>query len=215
MEKFTKHYPKSHLLAEAYGELGDLYLTVKDFSKALERYERVVRNYSQHPLVKKAYLGMEEGYRSLGKPEQSERILIEIVARFPNDDIFFESHLRLGVLYLSQKKIGEAVSVLSIAIRGPEERVTAQAQLKLGEAYLENENRELALLQFSRVVYLYPQQIEVIEEALLRLGGLYIEEKKISEARLVYQKLLEKTLKEEKREIAKKMLDQIQQGIIH
>ena len=43
-----------------------------------------------------------------------------------------------------------------------------------------------------------------MEEALLKLGALYMEERKFSEARQVYQKLLEKTKREDRREVAKK-----------
>ena len=92
--------------------------------------------------------------------------------------------------------------------------MASQAQFRLGEAYLGNENKEQAVLQFSRVVYLFPQQSELIEEALLKLGPLYMEEKKFSEARQVYRKLLEKTRREDRREGAKKMLDQINQGVV-
>ena len=157
---------------------------------------------------------MENGYRSLGKVEEAEKILRELVTKFQNDDIRFEGHLRLGLLYLMQKRFGEALSTLSIAIRSPEESVASQAQFKLGEAYLGNENKEQAILQFSRVVYLYPHQSELLEEALLKLGLLYMEEKKFSEARQVYRKLLEKTRREDRREGAKKMLDQINQGVV-
>ena len=53
-----------------------------------------------------------------------------------------------------------------------------------------------------------------MEEALLKLGTLYIEEKKFSEARQIYQKLLEKTTRKDRREVAMRMLDQINQGIV-
>jgi tetratricopeptide (TPR) repeat protein len=173
-----------------------------------------MKNHPQHSLVKRVYLGIENGYRNLGKTEESEKILKELVARFPQDDLRFEGHLRLGLLYFIQKRFGEAISHLSIAIRSPEESVASQAQFRLGEAYLGNENKEQAVLQFSRVVYLFPQQSELIEQALLKLGPLYMEEKKFSEARQVYRKLLEKTRKEDRREVAKKMLDQINQGVV-
>jgi TolA-binding protein len=214
MEKFIRQYPKSHLLVETYSEAGDIYLLIKNYPKALERYEWVMKNHPQHSLAKKVYLGMENGYRSLGKVEEAEKILRELVTKFQNDDIRFEGHLRLGLLYLMQKRFGEALSNLSIAIRSPEESVASQAQFKLGEAYLGNENKEQAILQFSRVVYLYPHQSELLEEALLKLGLLYMEEKKFSEARQVYRKLLEKTRREDRREVAKKMLDQINQGVV-
>jgi TolA-binding protein len=214
LEKFIRNHPKSHLFVEANVEMGDIYLFLKDYAKALERYERVMQSHPQQPLVKKVYLGIEEAYRNLGKNEEAEKIMKELVGRFAQDEIRFEGHLRLGLLYLAQKRFGDASSALSMAIRSPEERVASQAQFKLGEAYLGVENKELALLQFSRVVYLYPQQPEVIEEALLKLGTLYIEEKKFSEAKQVYQKLLEKTNRKDRQEVAMKMLDQIEQGMV-
>ncbi|HUL29965.1 MAG TPA: hypothetical protein VLZ03_05870, partial [Thermodesulfobacteriota bacterium] len=70
------------------------------------------------------------------------------------------------------------------------------------------------LVQFSKVVYLYPQYPDLMEEALLKLGALYVEEKKISEARQVYAKLLERSKKEDRREVARKMLDQMGWGNI-
>ena len=115
----------------------------------------------------------------------------------------------MGTLYLTQKKFGDAVAAFSVAVRSPEERVASQAQYKLGEAYLEAGNRESALVQFSKVVYLYPQYPDLMEEALLKLGALYMEEKKISEARQIYYKVLEKSKRGDRREIARKMLDQM------
>jgi tetratricopeptide (TPR) repeat protein len=120
----------------------------------------------------------------------------------------------LGLLYLTDKRFEEALPALSQAIRSPEERVAIQAQFKLGEAYIEAGNKELAIVQFSRILYLYPHSLEVLEEALLKLGTLYMEEKKFSEARQVYHKLLEKTKREDRRELAKKMLGQISQEVI-
>jgi TolA-binding protein len=211
MEKVIRQNPKGHLLVEASVELGDLHLLLKDYPKAIERYEWVIKNYPQHPFAKRVFLGMEEAYRSLGKMDQVERILKELVISFPQDNIQFEGQLRLGTLYLLQKKFGEAVAALSVAVRSPEERVASQAQFKLGEAYVEAGNRESALLQFSNVVYLYPHHSDIMEEALLKLGVLYLEEKKFSEANQVYRKLLEKSRREDRREIARKMLNQISQ----
>jgi TolA-binding protein len=204
--------PKSHLAVEARVELGGLYLLLKNYPKSLEQYEWVIRNHPQHPSAKRVYLGMEEGYRSLGKMDQAEKILKELSGSLPREDIQYEGQLRLGTLYLIQKKFGEAIAAFSAAARSPEERVASQAQYKLGEAYLEAGNRESALVQFSKVVYLYPQHSDLTEEALLRLGALYMEEKKISEARQIYHKLLEKTKRGDRREVARKMLEQMDKG---
>jgi TolA-binding protein len=213
MEKFIKNYPKSHLYVEAHAEVGDLFLHLKDTSKALERYEWVIQNHPQHPMVKRVYLGIEEAYRNSGRTEQAVKIMKEFVGKYPQDDSRYEGYLRLGLLYLAQKKFGDAIFALSNAVQSPEEEVASQAQFKLGEAYLGAENKELALLQFSRVLYLYPHRSEVMEEALLKLGTLYLEDRKFDEARQVYKKLLEKSKREDRREVAKRMLNQIQQGM--
>jgi TolA-binding protein len=212
MEKFLKQNPKSRLFVEGQVELGDLYFVLKDYSKALERYEWTIQNYPHHPLVKRAYLGVEEGYEHSGKTEQAEKVLKEMISRFPQDDLRFEANLRLGFLYLSQKKTGEAIPALTVAARSPDERIASQAQFKLGEAYWEGGNKDAALLQFSKVVYLYPQRPEVMEEALLKLGTFYLEGNRLSEARQIYQKLLEKTKRDDRREMAQKILDQIERG---
>jgi len=215
MDKVLRRSPKGRLFVEAYMEQGGLYLVLNNYPKAIERYEWVIKNHPQHPLAKRAYLGMEEGYRGLGKMDQAEKILKDLVNTFPQDDIQFEGQLRLGVLYLAQKRFGEAVAAFSAAARSPEESVAGQAQFKMGQVYLEAGNRESALVQFSKVVYLYPHHSDLMEEALLKLGTLYLEEKKISEARQVYQKLLDKSKRQDRKETAKKMLNQMDRGSIH
>ena len=214
MEKFLKQSPPSRLFVEAQVEMGDLYLFLKDYPKALERYEWVIQNHPDHPLVRRAYLGVEEGYQGSGKIEQAEKALKEMISKFPQDDLRFEAMLRLGLLYLSQKRLAEAIAALPTAARSPDDRVASQAQFKLGEAYLEKGDRESALLQFSKVVYLYPHRPEVVEEALLKLGALYLEENRPFEARQIYQKLLEKTKKDDRREMARKVLEQIERGTV-
>jgi tetratricopeptide (TPR) repeat protein len=111
-----------------------------------------------------------------GKTDQAEKILKELVAMPLNDEIHFESHLRLGLLYMDQKRFKDAIAAFSAALQGPEERVAGQAQLKLGEAHLGANEKELAILQFSKVVYLYSHQSEVMEEALLNWAPFMEEE---------------------------------------
>ncbi len=117
---------------------------------------------------------MEEGFRNLRKNEEAEKILKELVSKFPQDVVRFEGYLRLGLLYLEQKRFSEAISAFSMSVQSPEERISALAQFKLGEAYLDQGNRESAILHFSKVVYLYPHQNELMEESLLKLGDLYL-----------------------------------------
>jgi len=48
---------------------------------------------------------MEEGYRNLGKTDQAEKILKELIAGFPQDDIQFEGQLKLGILFSPRRNM--------------------------------------------------------------------------------------------------------------
>jgi TolA-binding protein len=209
LEKLLRDYPKGRLQAEAHVELADLYLLLKEPARALDHYEWVIRNQPSHRLARHAYLGLEEGYRNSGKADLAEKTLKELTGKFPQEDVQFEGQLRLGLLLLTQKRFPEAIAAFSAAARSPEERVAAQAELKWGETHMGAGEKEAAILQFSKVVYLYPQQADVAEEALLKLGALYLETRKIPEARQAYRKLLERSKRQDRREIARKALDQI------
>jgi TolA-binding protein len=174
----------------------------------------VIQGYPQHPLTKKVYLETEEAHRLLGKPDQAEKVLKEFIGRFPQGELVYEGYLRLGQLTLGQRRFGEAISAFSAAAQSREERVASEAQFRLGEAYLGAENKESALLQFAKVVYLYPHLPELQEESLMKLGPLYLEAGKTSEARQIFRKLLEKTRREDRREVAQRMLNQIDQGLV-
>jgi TolA-binding protein len=215
LERFIKGYPKSHLFVEASLELGELYLLQKEYGKAVDRFEKLIEGFPKHLLIPKAYLELEEGYRALNSDLQAEKILKELLEKFPQNEVRCEAHLRLGRGYLNEKKFGEAISAFSNALQSPDERVSSEAQFRLGEAYWRTGNRGSAILQFSKVIYLYPHRTEVLEQSLLHLGTLYIEEGKPSEAKKVYQKLLEKTKRADRRDVAKRMLDQLEQGMNH
>jgi tetratricopeptide (TPR) repeat protein len=171
-----------------------------------------MKNHPQMPPAKRSALGMEEAYRNLGKVDEAEKILKEFIEKFPQDEARFEAYLRAGLLHLPLKRFPDAIASFSNALRSPEERIASQAQFKLGEANAEAGNREAAILQFSKILYLYPHLPELVEEALLKLGAIYMEEKRWEEARQVYQKLLGMTSREEKRRLARRMLDQIREG---
>ena len=179
-------------------------------SKAIERFEKVLQQFPQSPAAKRAYLGMERSYQASGDSRQAERVLKDLLQKFGKEDIRFEGYLRLGRTYLSQKRFGDAASAFSNAAQSPDERIASEAQFSLAEAHLGMGNREAAILQFSKVIYLYPNRGDLLEESLVRVGALYLEEGKFSEARRVYQKLLETTKREDRRETAKRMLKQIE-----
>ncbi len=61
-----------------------------------------------------------------------------------------------------------------------------------------------------KVLYLYRDRDEYVGEALLKVGQIYVEEQRWSEARQIYQKLIRTARSEEAKEIARKMLKRVE-----
>jgi outer membrane protein assembly factor BamD (BamD/ComL family) len=77
MEKFIKQHPDSHLSIDARVELADLYLSRRDYAKALENYQWVVHRHPQDPLVQLDLLDLvfhlEQRFRIKISPRDIER----------------------------------------------------------------------------------------------------------------------------------------------
>jgi hypothetical protein len=61
-----------------------------------------------------------------------------------------------------------------------------------------------------KVLYLYHDRGEYVEEALLKVGQIYMDQERWSEARQIYQKLLHTALSREAKEIGRKMLKRVE-----
>ena len=71
-------------------------------------------------------------------------------------------------------------------------------------------DEESAKVEFMKVLYLHDDRGECVEEALLKVGRIYVDQKQWSEARQIYQKLFHTARSEETKEISRKMLKRVE-----
>jgi hypothetical protein len=74
-------------------------------------------------------------------------------------------------------------------------------------------DKESAALELMKVLYLYYDRGEYVEEALLKVGQIYMDQKRWSEARQIYQKLVHTARSRETKEIGRKMLKRAEKEI--
>jgi tetratricopeptide (TPR) repeat protein len=146
----------------------------------------------------------------LKSPNWAEKTLKRLVALYPSDPVVYEASLNLGILHFHGQDYREAIASFKRATGSSDRAAASFAQLKIGDSYLALGDRESAKLEFMKVLYLYRDRDEYVGEALLKVGQIYVEEQRWSEARQIYQKLIRTARSEEAKEIARKMLKRVE-----
>jgi TolA-binding protein len=209
-EKIPRQFPDSNRVVEAWYKIGESYYALKDFRSALKGYERVIYRFPKSGWDKRSYLKASECYRVLKKPRWAEKTLKRLIGLYPNDPVAYEASLNLGMLYLHDRDYRGAIASFQKASDSSDEATAALAQLRIGDAYLAVGDEEAATLEFMKVPYLYPDRADYVEEALLKVGRIYVDLGRWSEAHHIYQKLVRAAQSEETREIAGEMLERVE-----
>jgi tetratricopeptide (TPR) repeat protein len=197
-------------VVKAWYKIGQGYYALKDFRRALRSYERVIYRFPKSGWDKRSYLKASECYQILKRPDWAEKTLKRLLALYSNDPIVYEASLNLGILYLGGQDYREAIASLKKASSSPDKATAALAQLKIGDSYLALGDKESATLELMKVVYLYDDRGEYVEEALLKVGQIYVDERRWSEARQIYHKLLHTARSGEAKKIGREMLKRVE-----
>jgi TolA-binding protein len=205
----VKQYPRSDHLVDAYFEIAQGYFALGDYRRALEGYDRVVKKFPNSHLAGKADLRVVDCLEKLDRVDLAEKRLIELMGNPPDSQTRFQAALRVGLILFETMRYGEAIEVLREATKSGDREVASLAQLKIGEIYREIGVSSTAIVELMKVIYLYPSQMRQVEAALFEVGGIYVEQKRWTNARQVYSKVIETSHSDAVRERARRMLAEI------
>jgi tol-pal system protein YbgF len=209
-EKIPRQFPDSSRVVEAWYKIGESYYALEDFRSALKGYERVIYRFPKSGWDKRSYLKASECYRVLKKPRWAVKTLKRLIALYPNDPVVYEASLNLGMLYFHDRDYRGAIASFQKASDSPDEATAALAQLRIGDAHVAVGDEEAATREFMKIPYLYPDRAEYVEEALLKVGRIYMNHGRWSEAHPIYQRLVRTAQSEQTREIAGEMLERVE-----
>jgi TolA-binding protein len=125
-----------------------------------------------------------------GDLEQAVDVLQRSIDQYPDQPTLAEAFLRLGYALATQGKCEQAIPVLGRAVAGGEAVIAAEAQFRIGECHAELGRRDRAIVEYLKVVYLYPNQPSLVARAQFRAANIYEEIGKEEEAMKLYQKLI-------------------------
>lgn len=84
----------------------------------------------------------------------------------------------------------QAIPQFGLAAVGTNTTIAAEAQFRIGECYAKLNERDKAIVDYMKVVYLYPDQQYWVSNAQFKAAGIYEEIGKEGEAMSLYQKII-------------------------
>ena len=141
------------------------------FNFAIEKASKLLTFYPTSKWVDDALLMIGKSYYYLEDDVRAERKFVELLAKFPDSDLRFETALWYGRSLLRQKRFDEGVQCLdtlyAAAVRHNDKTVAGLASAAIGKYYYGNKSFEKALPYFERSLEISPDDAVNAETELL------------------------------------------------
>ncbi|MEO6818813.1 MAG: tetratricopeptide repeat protein, partial [Ginsengibacter sp.] len=151
----------SALAQDAYVRSADAYFMQKNYSTAKTMYQNVINNALPQSDYSLYQIALIDG---INNPAEKINTFNSLVQRYPQSDLAAESYLQIANTYMAQEKFRDAIPYLNKVLAIP----TASGQfpkayLKLGLSNYNMDNNAEALVQYQKLMSLYPQSAEADE----------------------------------------------------
>jgi tetratricopeptide (TPR) repeat protein len=205
-EQLLREGQSESLKPDALLGQGKAHESMGNRSAALQRYAQIAQTYPESGL---AAQGLYRAGRLLMSEEQyhkAQGYFETVVEQYPDAPIRYASQYQLGAALLNLRQPGPAINVLQQAQQTPDLHLAAQVQMMIGRAHSDAGDRQESINAYLRVAYLYPDEAELVKQALRQVARHYAALQKCSEATTVYSKLLKRvTNAQETQEIEREM----------
>lgn len=141
------------------------------FNFAIEKASKLLTFYPTSKWVDDALLMIGKSYYYLEDDVRAERKFVELLAKYPDSDLRFETGLWYGRSLLRQKRYDEGIHCLdtlyAAAVSHNDKTVAGLASSSVGKYYYGNKNYEKALPYFERSLEISPDDALNAETELL------------------------------------------------
>ena len=156
---------------DATTRLGDSYFVLKNYSKALESYNRIIERHSQGEDYALFQRGMIQGLQ--GAPDAKISTLTAVLNKFPNSDYADDASFEIAYTYFLNNSSDKAKSGLQDMIQKyPRSSYVPRALVTMGLIDYNAGNDDLAIASFKKVVQDYSSTDEA-KLALKQIEKIY------------------------------------------
>lgn len=178
LEKFiaaeTYFGNKAELVLDAHSRLADNYFLEKNYTKATNEYNYVINKNS--PDADYALFQMAIIYGLETKLYDKINILIKLIEKYENSDLYEKALYEVGYTYFNLEKYDQAVESFNDLIQSQKSPVglVRRAQLNIGLIFYNQKQNSKATEQFQYILKKYPESEEA-HEGLELLKTIYTE----------------------------------------
>jgi len=156
---------------DAVTRLGDSYFVLKNYNKALEYYDRIIKQHSPGEDYALFQRGMIQGLQ--GSPEAKINTLSEVLNKFPKSDFADDASFEIAYTYFLQSDSVKAKSgLLDMIQKYPTSSYVPRALVTIGLIDYNAGDDDLAIESFKRVVQDYSSTDEA-KLALKQIEKIY------------------------------------------
>ncbi|KKU82491.1 MAG: Outer membrane assembly lipoprotein YfiO [Microgenomates group bacterium GW2011_GWA2_47_8] len=176
--------------AQSLLELGDAYLNLKSYEKALEALTRLERSHSESEVMPDAMYLKGTVLAQAGTTADAHRQFNTLVGRFPKTTAADKARLALARIYLKETNFSDAVQFAQHVATSRTDELGAEGQYIIGLTESTQKNWQAAITAYLRVRYIFPTQEEWLAKAYLGLGEVDEQTNEPRRAQEAYQTVL-------------------------
>ncbi|RJO64083.1 MAG: outer membrane protein assembly factor BamD [Candidatus Omnitrophota bacterium] len=200
----VRDFPASNLIADSYYALGSIENEVGNYKVAIDYFKKVIElNVSD--LSGQAAIAIADIYTKENNTQAAIETYQKILKEYPN---------LIGLIYPkladTQFKAGNYEEALALYQKSREIvplKEMTYIQFKIAEALQVQGKIDLAIEEYLKVPYLFPEKQELVVKSYLRVAKLYEDSEKYKEAVSIYKKIESMDIEESK--FASEMIEKI------
>ena len=191
LRQLVDRYPNSRRRPEAALRLGDIALEQDDPSTALNAYRVVSGDEQVNPELRaQALYGESLALRDLGRRDEAEQLLKQLIDSNRGGPLLASARLGLGRLYAEDGRSGESERLYRQVASDNDTEIGAEALVRLGQLLRSNGDARQAILELDRVSALFPGYPEWAARALLEQARAHRQLGQTGEASKLYDQVI-------------------------
>ncbi|CAF1122253.1 unnamed protein product [Adineta steineri] len=205
---------KPLLIASTFLELGKIYGALKEYQKALDMFDKAIRNQQQalnfdHPDLSYTYTAMASMFSDFGEDEKAfdcikKAFILQSNSLPDNHPDFAETFKHYGNLYKKKKDFDQALHYYNLLLENQLKTLSwkhpavADTYLLIGNVYLAKNNFDQALIYFHKLlnsqIERLPSGSSILTETYRLIANTYLNKEDFDQALLYFEKLLNNEL---------------------
>jgi TolA-binding protein len=132
----------------------------RDYTKTIEIFERLVRDWPKYRLIDGAIYLLAYCYLRQGSPEEAIRLYTVLIDEHPDSDFIPEAHMRIGEYNFELNNLDRALAAYTEASKYRESRFYDKALYKVAWTHYRKDNFDEAIRRFKELIEYSDEQRE-------------------------------------------------------